>query len=237
MRVNRLHSWDVTPQEAVQIQQELTHNIQLAPVPPTIRLVAGADVSYNIGSDRFYAGIVVLQFPELDLVEESVAIGTASFPYIPGLLSFREAPILLQAFQQLSSVPDVIIFDGHGIAHPRRIGIASHVGLFLDSPSVGCAKSKLTGVYEADTLQRTAGSFIPLHTTEGTIIGSVVRTKHNISPVFVSPGFKADIASSVELVLKCCKGYKLPEPTRLAHHLVNRIRRKYTETTGKSGKI
>jgi deoxyribonuclease V len=136
---------------------------------------------------------------------------------------------LLQAFQKLTSFPDVVMFDGQGIAHPRGIGIASHMGLFLDCPSVGCAKSKLTGIYDANTLQKTAGSFTPLQTGDGTVIGAVVRTKSNTHPVFVSPGFKADIATSVELVLKCCKGYKLPEPTRLAHHLVNRVRREDTQ--------
>jgi deoxyribonuclease V len=225
MQINALHGWEVTPREAIEIQQKLIHNIQLAPLPPEIHLVAGVDVSYKIGSDRFYAGIVVLQLPALSLVEETVAVGETLFPYIPGLLSFREAPILLQAFQKLASQPDAIIVDGQGIAHPRGIGIASHLGLFLDCPSVGCAKSKLTGVYEANKLQTTAGSFIPLRTGDGTVIGAVVRTKQNTQPVFVSPGFKADLATSVALVLKCCQGYKLPEPTRQAHHLVNRARR------------
>lgn len=228
MRINELHSWEVTPQEAVHIQQELTSRIRLEALPPAIHLVAGADVSYNTGSARFYAGVVVLKFPELSLVEESVAIGNVSFPYIPGLLSFREAPILLQAFRKLSSQPDVILFDGQGIAHPRGIGIASHIGVFLDCPSIGCAKHKLTGIYDAKTLPKTAGSFTPLQIKSGRMIGAVVRTKNNTHPVFVSPGFKADIATSVEFVLKCCQGYKLPEPTRLAHNLVNRVRREDT---------
>ena len=151
MQINELHSWEVTPREAVQLQHTLIRRIRLEALPPAIHLVAGADVSYNKGSDRFYAGVVVLQFPELSLIEESVAIGNVSFPYIPGLLTFREAPILLQAFRKLSTQPDVILFDGQGIAHPRGIGIASHMGIFLDCPSIGCAKSKLTGIYDAST--------------------------------------------------------------------------------------
>lgn len=225
MQIHELHSWEVTPREAVHLQQTLTRRIQLEALPPAIHLVAGADVSYNKGSDRFYAGVVVLQFPDLSLVEESVAIGNVSFPYVPGLLSFREAPILLQAFRKLFSQPDVILFDGQGIAHPRGIGIASHMGVFLDCPSVGCAKSKLTGLYDASKLRKTAGSFTPLQLEGGRMIGAVVRTKDNTHPVFVSPGFKADVPTSVELVLNCCQGYKLPEPTRRAHNLVNRIRR------------
>jgi deoxyribonuclease V len=229
MRIKQLHSWNVTPEEAIRLQQVFADKIQLLPIPGNIRLIAGADVSYNLGSDQFYAGIVVLRLPELDLIEEAVAMGKASFPYIPGLLSFREAPILLQAFHILNTVPDVVIFDGQGIAHPRGIGIASHVGLFLDLPTIGCAKSRLTGRYAANTLQSTAGSFIPLYTKGGIIIGAVVRTKNHTQPVFVSPGFKADLPSSIELVLTCCQGYKLPEPTRLAHQLVNRVRREHTE--------
>jgi deoxyribonuclease V len=225
MQIHELHSWEVTPREAVHLQQMLTRRIRLEALPPAIHLVAGADVSYNKGSDRFYAGVVVLQFPELSLVEESVAIGNVSFPYVPGLLSFREAPVLLQAFRKLFSQPDVILFDGQGIAHPRGIGIASHMGVFLDCPSVGCAKSKLTGLYDASKLRKTAGSFTPLQLEGGRMIGAVVRTKDNTHPVFVSPGFKADVPTSVELVLNCCQGYKLPEPTRRAHNLVNRIRR------------
>ena len=230
MQINALHDWEVTAEEAIALQQQLLPKIRLEPLPTEIRLVAGADVSYNLGSDRLYAGIVVLQLPELTLVKEVVAVGSASFPYIPGLLSFREAPILLQAFQQLASCPDAIMVDGQGIAHPRGIGIASHLGLFLDCPSVGCAKSKLTGVYNAHTLPTTAGSSTPLRRRDGTVIGAVVRTKSKTHPVFVSPGFKADTPTSVALVLQCCQGYKLPEPTRLAHQLVNRARREDTAT-------
>jgi deoxyribonuclease V len=237
MRVNQCHSWNVTPAEAIRLQQALTSTIQLRPIPGNIRLIAGADVSYNLGSDQVYAGVVVLQLPELDLVEEAVAIGKATFPYIPGLLSFREAPILLQALQTVNIVPDVVMIDGQGIAHPRGIGIASHVGLFLDMPTIGCAKSRLTGEYDARALPNTAGSSLLLRTKEGAIIGAVVRTKNHTQPVFVSPGFKADLPSSVKLVLTCCRGYKLPEPTRLAHQLVNRVRREHSEAKGNTQNV
>jgi deoxyribonuclease V len=192
---------------------------------PAFHRVAGADVSYNVGSDQFYAGVVVLELPQFRVIEESVAVEKSLFPYIPGLLSFREAPVLLRAFERLTCCPDVIIFDGQGIAHPRKIGIASHIGLFLDWPSIGCAKRKLTGTYDENALGNSAGSVTPLRTKRGRVIGSVVRTKDRVKPVFVSPGHKTDIATAVDVVLKCCRGYKLPEPTRLAHNLVNRVRK------------
>ena len=229
MRINTLHPWDVSVSEAVRIQKSLRQQIRLQALNSEVRYVAGADVSYNIDSDQFYAGVVVVNFPDLQLVEESVVIGKASFPYVPGLLSFREAPILLQVFEQLTVCPDVIIFDGQGIAHPRGIGIASHVGLFLDCPAVGCAKSKLIGIYDERLLGEKAGNVVSLQTKDHAIIGSVVRTKDRVKPVFVSPGHKTDIPSSIKLVLDCCKGFKLPEPTRLAHTFVNRVRKQYRE--------
>lgn len=231
MRIRRLHAWDVSPTEAVRIQKKLTNSIRLEVFDSKIHYVAGADVSYNVGSDRFYAGVVVIKLPHFQVIEESVAIGKSPFPYIPGLLSFREAPVLLQAFEQLTCCPDVIIFDGHGIAHPRKIGIASHIGLFLDWPAVGCAKRKLTGIYDENDLGDAAGSVTALRTKTGRVIGTVVRTKAHVKPVFVSPGYKTDIATSVNIVLKCCQGYKLPEPTRLAHNFVNRVRRQQKEST------
>jgi deoxyribonuclease V len=230
MQINVLHSWDVSFSEAVRIQKDLRQQIRLEALN-RVQYIAGADVSYDIGSDQFYAGVIVVNFPDLQPVEESVAVGKAPFPYVPGLLSFREAPILLQAFEQLTGCPDVIIFDGHGIAHPRGIGIASHAGLFLDCPSVGCAKSKLTGMYDERLLGEKAGSVVSLYTKDDLTIGSVVRTKDRVKPVFVSPGHKADIPSSIKLVLDCCKGFKLPEPTRLAHTFVNRVRRQNGENT------
>jgi len=227
--MNELHSWDVSPKEAVRIQHRLQDEIQLAPLSDQIERVGGADISYNLGSDQLYAGVIVLQLPELSVVEESVVVGTMTFPYVPGLLSFREAPMILRAFDQLTARPDVLVCDGQGIAHPRGIGIASHLGVWLDYPTVGCAKSRLTGDFDATALSETAGSSTPLYSQAGYAIGAVVRTKRRTKPVFVSPGYKADIASSQALIVQCCRGYRLPEPTRLAHHLVNRVRREHTE--------
>ncbi len=186
-------------------------------------LVAGADVSHNRFSSTLYAGVVVLSAENFSVVERRAAAAEVDFPYTPGLLSFREAPVLLQALAKLENVPDVVMCDGQGIAHPRRLGLASHVGLWLDRPCVGCAKSRLTGRYEEPGPEPGARS--PLLDRGGAVIGSVVRTKARTQPVFVSPGHRIDLESSVRLVLSCCRGYRLPEPTRLAHLYVNDVRR------------
>jgi deoxyribonuclease V len=159
---------------------------------------------------------------DFSVLERRAAVAQVDFPYTPGLLSFREAPVLLDALAKLKHTPDVVMCDGQGVAHPRRLGLASHVGLFLDRPCVGCAKSKLTGKYEEPGPE--PGSRSPL-LYRGQVIGSVVRTKARALPLFVSPGHRIDLESSVRLVLGCCRGYRLPEPTRLAHLYVNEVRR------------
>jgi deoxyribonuclease V len=224
MQIQVLHAWDMTPAEARQIQRQLAGQLQIKALPMEMQYVAGVDVSYKQDSDDVYAAIVVLRLPELAVVEECQARGKVTFPYVPGLFSFREAPIILHACQKLTVSPDVLMFDGQGIAHPLRMGIAAHVGLFLNCPTVGCAKNRLFGVYEADTLPLYAGNSIPLRDRDGALLGAVVRTKTNTRPVFVSPGMWADIPSAVHLVLACCRGYRLPEPTRLAHQFANRLR-------------
>jgi deoxyribonuclease V len=165
---------------------------------------------------------VVFSLDPFAVVEEAVAWGHVSFPYIPGLLSFREAPILLKAFKKLRHTPDIVIFDSQGIAHPRGLGLASHMGLLLDTPSIGCAKSRLVGTFKEPGTR--AGARSPLK-HEGKHIGTVLRTRDGVKPVFVSPGHKIDMRGAVRWVLKCCKGYRLPEPTRAAHHLSNKARK------------
>jgi deoxyribonuclease V len=222
MIVHHPHSWSLSAEDAIALQRKLASqvvtNVSLGPV----RLIAGADVSYNRFSPIFYAGIVVLKADDLSIVERRGAVAESPFPYVPGLLSFREAPVLLQALERVESQPDVVMFDGQGIAHPRRLGIASHVGLCLEVPTVGCAKSRLTGRF--GELGTAAGSHTPLRDGKE-VIGSVVRTKDNVQPLFVSPGNRIDLASSVRLVLASCRGYRLPEPTRQAHLYVNELRR------------
>jgi deoxyribonuclease V len=179
-------------------------------------------VSYDKGSDWLFAAIVVLRLANLQVIGSASAVAQVPFPYIPGLLSFRECPAVLQAWDKLMVRPDCIMCDGQGIAHPRRLGIASHLGLWLDIPSIGCAKSLLVGTYREPGPTR--GSIEPLiHRKEH--VGAILRTKNNVSPVFVSQGHKITLQKAVELVLASCTKYRLPEPTRQAHLLVNEVRR------------
>ena len=185
-----------------------------------VRHVAGADVSTQ--GDRGYATVVVLSFPELSVVEVRGYEVPLAFPYVPGLLSFREIPSVVGALEQIESEIDAIIFDAHGLAHPRSMGLASHLGLFLDVPAVGCAKSRLVGEYEEPGLEK--GSVEDLN-YRGKVVGRVVRTRARVSPVYVSVGNRTDLDSAVDLVLACCTRYRLPETTRHAHNAANRLRR------------
>ena len=216
------HSWDLSPTEAVSLQRQLRKKIVLTPFEGPIRHIGGADLSYNKGSDEFYAGIVVLDYKSMDVVAHSTVIRRAPFPYIPGLLSFREIPSLMEAWERLPFHPEVIAFDGHGIAHPRRMGIATHFGLLTDKPTIGCAKKRLTGKCEEPPLK--CGAYTPILDGEETL-GYVLCTKNGVKPVFVSPGHRIGFEQSREIMLHCARGYKIPEPTRQAHLLVNRLRR------------
>jgi deoxyribonuclease V len=221
MKCLNLHSWDLQYTEAVEIQRDLRDRLILEAPKMDLRLVAGADVSYSKGSDIFFSSVVILEMPGMDILEEATAEERVDFPYIPGLLSFREAPVLIKALEKVKNIPDVIIFDGHGISHPRGMGLASHMGLVLDLPSIGCAKKKLVGDYEP--VGNEVGDHTPI-TLRDDVVGAVLRTKTNVKPVFVSPGHRMDIPSAIEIVLRTCRGYKLPEPTRQAHLSVNRVR-------------
>jgi deoxyribonuclease V len=228
--MNQLHSWNLHPSEAVTLQSQMREKVVLQPLPVNLNLVAGADISFNKFSDVIYAGIVVLRLPDLEVVATAGVVTTTQFPYVPGLLSFREAPALLEAWEKLAVRPDVLVLDGQGIAHPRRIGIASHIGLWLDLPTIGCAKSLLVGKYEEPLPE--AGNWTPL-IHKGDVIGAALRTKHRVNPVYISPGHLADLAGSIDLALRCCHSYaanatskyRIPEPTRLAHLFVNALRR------------
>lgn len=221
MNVTKLHSWDISPKEAVSIQRQLQKDITLSSLPKPPAIIAGADVSYDKGSSIFFSGLVLLTFPDLEIVEEVSCSASVSFPYIPGLLSFREGPVVLDAFKKLKAKPDLIIFDGQGIAHPRGLGIASHMGLILGIPSIGCAKTRLCGEFSDPGNKK--GDWSPL-TLKGADVGGVVRTRDDVKPVFVSPGHLIDIKSSIDVILQCARKYRLPVPTRQAHLLVNRVR-------------
>jgi deoxyribonuclease V len=221
MRVRTLHPWNLTYQEAVTVQRRIAEKVRETPLSRPVRTIAGADVSYARRGREVYGAVLVFTFPDLILTDKALASGTVKFPYISGLLSFREAPVLINAFRKVRTPPDVVIFDGQGIAHPRGVGIASHMGLMLDCPSIGCAKSRLVGIH--GPLAEDKGSTAAL-THHGRVVGAVVRTRVRVKPVFVSPGHGITLPEAIRLVLDCCKGYKLPEPTRQAHLAANQLR-------------
>jgi deoxyribonuclease V len=226
----QLHEWDLSPREAVELQKTLRERVRLEPLRREIKTVAGADISFNKFSPVLYAGIVVLKLPSLEVLEEVGVVGETKFPYVPGLLSFREAPPVLEAWAKLRCEPDAVMFDGQGIAHPRRVGIASHVGLLLHRPTLGCAKSILVGRH--DELEEERGSWQPLVDPKNReTIGAALRTKTRVQPIYVSPGHLIDLAGAIELTLRADGGYRQPEPTRRAHLLVNALRRGEREPT------
>lgn len=214
MRIYNRHRWDVTPGRAREIQKALATEVLRSGDVPDVRLVAGIDVSVRWWEKKGTAAVVVLDYPALDIVETSVVSGDITFPYVPGLLTFREAPLVLEACEKLKATPDVILVDGQGVAHPRRIGLASHLGLCLGVPVIGCAKSRLCGTHEEPGREK--GSSAELVDGDETI-GIVLRTKTGVKPVYVSVGHMIDLISAVRMVQNCCRGYRLPEPTRLAH--------------------
>jgi deoxyribonuclease V len=210
-----MHPWDVTEAEAVAIQRGLRSKVQTTgPLALTdIHTIAGVDAAYK---DIGRAAIVVLSFPELTVLEEVTATRETAFPYIPGLLTFREGPVVFDALAKLQTQPDVFMFDGQGIAHPRRLGIAAHIGVLMDRPSIGCAKSRLTGTYTEPGPNQ--GDRSPL-TYRGEQLGIVLRSKPRTNPLFISVGNKIALDLALEVVLRCLRGYRLPEPTRLADKL------------------
>src|SRR5262245_40840625 len=223
MKLPALHSWNLSPTEAVALQRKLAGQVDVKRPLKKCELLAGADCSYSRRSPKFYAAVVILRTDDWSIVEAEGVVGESPFPYVPGLLSFREIPIVLQAFAKLGHRPDAVMCDGQGFAHPRRIGLASHVGLWLGLPTVGCAKSRLIGAHREPG--KRAGAQTPL-LDKGDVIGSVVRTKLNVKPLYISIGHLIDLPSAVRLVLASCRGYRLPEPTRQAHIAVNEVRRR-----------
>lgn len=215
--------WQVTPKEAIALQKKLRDKVKLTPLKKKIKYIGGADVSMNLFSTTGYGGFVTLSYPSLELLDHQIIQQKLNFPYIPGLLSFREIPILLLAWEKLKLKPDVIIVDGVGIAHPRRLGIATHLGLLLGIPTIGCAKSVLTGVYKEPGLEPGSRSNLYDKNTKE-IIGVALRTKSRAKPIFISPGHLITLKEAVKIVERCLKSYRLPEPTRLAHLKVNEYR-------------
>jgi deoxyribonuclease V len=214
MEIHRWHEWRVTTARAREIQLKLAPKVSREGAVDNPRFIAGVDISVNKWSKTGTAAAVVLSYPDFELIEVRVVTGSLDFPYVPGLLTFREAPLVLAACEKLEITPDLVIVDGQGFAHPRRIGLASHLGLCLDIPTIGCAKSRLCGEYVEPSRER--GSFNDL-TDNGEVIGTVVRTRSDVKPVFVSVGHRISLPDAVRWVVACCRGYRIPEPTRLAH--------------------
>ncbi|MBC6697590.1 deoxyribonuclease V [Hymenobacter sp. BT190] len=201
--------------ELTQLQETMRAKVRQEPLPREPTFIAGCDSSFPT-PDTILSVFVLLRFPSLELVEKVYHTSAVTLPYIPGLLSFREAPNVLLAYEKLRQKPDIIMVDGHGIAHPRRMGIAAHIGVLLDMPTFGVAKQKLTGTFQEPAPTR--GSISPLTDRGGELLGEVIRSKDKVLPLFVSPGHRCDQATATRLTLACLRGYKLPEPTRLADH-------------------
>jgi deoxyribonuclease V len=216
------HRWDLSPAAARVLQAELAQAVDTATPLGPWRTLAAADVSFDRGSEVLYAAVIVVEAETFEVIERVGLESPAKFPYVPGLLSFREAPALLEAFDRLEARPDVVLVDGQGIAHPRRLGIASHLGLCLGLPTVGCAKSRLCGKYDEPGPDR--GDRSPL-VDKGEVVGAVLRTRPKVAPLFVSPGHRCDLESAVGLVLATTRKYRLPIPARMAHEYVNEVRR------------
>lgn len=222
MKVRELHPWDVSPAEAIQIQEALRRRLDLGEARRPTETVAGVDVSYDTRTPTMHAAVVLMRLHDHAILETVTATRPTTFPYIPGLLSFREAPAVLQAVTRLTRRPDCLLCDGQGIAHPRRFGLACHLGLLLNLPSIGCAKSVLVGEYQEPPKKR--GGFRML-IDRGEQVGIILRTRDGVEPVYVSPGYRMNTQQAREIVLKATGRYRVPEPTRQAHLLVNRLRR------------
>ena len=222
-QINCFHSWDVSPQEAIQIQNEIRAKVIRHGRLGRVRFVAGADVAFDNPSQTAFAGVVILELPELRIVETRVERSPITFPYIPGLLSFRETPPLLKVFSKIRHEPEVIFIDGHGWSHPRSAGLACHIGILLNRPVIGCAKSVLVGSYEIPAAKRSSVS--NLYNAAGHVIGAVLRTRAHVKPVFISTGHRVGLKEAIRLTLACGKGYRIPEPTRQADLLVEKAKR------------
>ena len=214
MELRDLHPWRVSPKEAIAIQRDLAVQVVREGEPADVNHVAGVDISVDAKRGRGTGAVVVLSYPELEVVVVAVEEAPLPFPYVPGLLSFRETPVLAAAFARIVGPIDLLLVDGQGLAHPRRFGLACHLGLLLDLPAIGCAKSRLVGEHTAP--DEAAGGRSDL-IDRGEVIGSVLRTRTGVNPLFVSIGHRIGLAEAEAWVLRCCRGYRLPEPTRLAH--------------------
>lgn len=218
----RPRQWELTPKQAVALQRELAERIVLQPLPSRFGVLGAADISYLKSLNRLVAVVLTFRWPSLARLETVHIVAPIRFPYVPGLLSFREIPPVLEAIEQLADPPEVFLCDGQGIAHPRRLGLAAHLGLCLEVPTVGCAKSRLCGSHEPLDLQR--GNYAPLHLADE-IVGCVFCSRAGVKPLYISPGHLADVDTSRQLVERCLGRYRIPEPLRQAHQAAAMLRK------------
>lgn len=229
METRKLHRWDLSYAQARQLQVKLAGRVEFTPLQRRPEVAAGLDCAFSKDGKRIIAAVVVLQLPGFEVLETAHASRKVTFPYIPGLLSFREAPACIAAVEKLRKQPDLFLVDGQGVAHPRRLGLAAHLGLFFEKPTIGCAKSRLIGTYEEPPFEKGSYTLLTDKTTvesdaRSETIGAVVRTRTNVKPLFVSVGNKCTLDNAIEITLACTTKYRLPEPTRLAHQLVSRLK-------------
>jgi len=226
MDYQNLHPWNVTPKEAMKIQMDLIEHMELYDSFNEIRIIAGADVSFDKNKNESYGGVITYSFPELKEIERKGVMKEITFPYIPGLLTFREAPVLLDAFASLKTEPDIIMFDAQGLAHFRRMGLATHMGILLNKPTIGCAKSRLIGSFDEPGKEVGCYSYL---VDRGETVGVVLRTKKHVHPIFVSQGNKISLKTCIEVLLGCVDGYRIPKPTREADRFVAQFKKANSE--------
>jgi deoxyribonuclease V len=229
MKLRLRARWNLSPRQAARLQERLREGVVLKDKFESIRYVAGADLAFDPETDQAVAGVIVYRLPQMEEVERRCAWRKLRFPYVPGLLSFREGPALLAAFARLRTEPDLILIDGHGRAHPRLFGIACHLGVLLDKPTIGCAKSLLVGMHDEPGTK--AGSSSPL-VYRGDRVGVVLRTRDGVKPIYVTTGHRVSLDTAVKLVRQCLDGYRIPKPTRQADHYVRDLRRAYQRDRG-----
>lgn len=219
MRIKRLHRWDIPPSEAKRLQERLSKRLKLKFLRIEVKRIAACDVSIFKDKKEARSCVAIFSYPQLDLLSEVIITDSVRYPYIPGLLTFREGPILLKALKRIKEKVDVLLFDGQGIAHPRRMGIASHIGLWLDKPSIGCAKSHLYGSYKLPKLKK--GDLSYIYDRANNKIGVSLCTRDNVKPIYISPGHKMDLDTAVKIVSGCVKNFRIPEPLRVVHIKAN----------------
>lgn len=221
MKIKVLHRWDLPYAEARQLQSELAARIKFTDMRKTPKLIAGIDCAFSKDGKNIAAAVIVMNLPQLEVIEVKTATAEVTYPYIPGLLSFREAPVCIKAVQKIVNTPDLFMIDGQGIAHGRKLGLAAHLGLFFNKPTIGCAKNRLVGKYEEPGKEK--GNYSPL-IYKGEQVGAVVRTRTNVKPLFISVGNKCTLDFAIKITLACAKKYRLPEPTRIAHQTVTKLK-------------